>query len=167
MRDVLETLRPARSSSVAVQAIISSETEWKRMTVGNRNPPSSASRGNTPLPNGFDGVEFARRFVSDRYVPDSRVLEESIAFIKSEVRTCRIYGIGPTAIGFVDGDRHIDLVVVPKGNVNSIRKRLVLGLSRLHIDADLEVITDKQLSSYAGDPNSISHSVMMKGALLA
>lgn len=88
------------------------------------------------MPERYDGVDFARRFVSDSYVPDDVAVEESVSLIRRTVGECRVYGLGETAEGRVDGDRVVRfIVVVPHGDTGDIRKRIVLGLVNMHLDA--------------------------------
>lgn len=112
----------------------------------------------------YVGVEYARRFLSDRYVPDDRVIEESVATVRRVLGSCRVYALGPTAAMYVGNERHVELVaVVPGGDTEDMRKRAILELVRLHIDADLEVITEAQFEAYADEPGSISYEVARRG----
>ena len=113
---------------------------------------------------GYVGVEYARRFMSDRYVPDDRVIEESVATVRRVLGQCSVYAMGPTAAMYVGDERHVELVaVVPGGDTEDMSKRAILELVRLHIDADLEVITEAQVAMYADEPGSISYEVVRRG----
>ena len=136
------------------------------MRFGSRNP-ASVSRTPVVLPQGYDGVDYARRFVSDSYVPDDIAVDSSISFIRDTVGECQIYGLGMTGLKRIDGDRGVNfIVVVPNGNIKNIRKKLTLGLANMHLDARVEVITESQMETYRDDPNSFSHEAAYHGVLL-
>ena len=119
------------------------------------------------MPERYVGVDFARRFVSDSFVPDDIAVEESVSFIRRTAGECRIYGIGETGLKRIDGDRGVNFIeVVPNGNIKNIRKKLALGLANMHLDARVEVITEAQMETYRDDPNSISHEAIHHGVLL-
>ena len=119
------------------------------------------------IPERYDGVDFARRFVSDSYVPDDVAVQESVSFIRRTAGECRIYGLGETGRGRVGEDRIVRfIVVVPHGDIGGIRKRIMLALANMHLDARVEVITEAQMESYHDDPNSISHEAFHHGVPL-
>ena len=137
------------------------------MRIGSRNPPTAETRRSIPLPPNYDGVDFARKYVSDSYVPDDVAVAESIRFIRETVGDCMIYGLGMTALGRLEDERKVNFVVViPNGNIRNIRRRLALGLANMHLDARVEVITESQMKAYRDDPNSISHEAFYQGVLL-
>ena len=119
------------------------------------------------MPDRYDGVDFARRSVSDSYVPDDVAVEESVSFIRRTAGECRIYGLGETGRGRVDADRIVRfIVVIPNGDTCGIRKRIVLGLANMHLDAGVEVVTESQMESYRDDPCSISYQAFHHGVPL-
>ena len=136
------------------------------MRIGSRDPPTAEKRGHVPPPD-YDGVDFARRYVSDSYVPDDVAVAESVRFIRETVGDCMIYGLGMTALGRLEDERKVNFVVViPSGDTCSIRRRLALGLANMHLDARVEVIAESQMKAYRDDPNSISHEAFYQGVLL-
>ena len=131
-----------------------------------RSSKDAVPEGWDPSWGPYDGVEYARRRFSERYIPDGDVLDESARFIRESVGGCLIYDVSEP-FRHSPGERHVDLVVVvAEGDPQRLRKRISLGLAGLHIDADVAVVSETQFMKYRDDPNSHSHRACCKGRLL-
>ena len=97
-----------------------------------------------PFVGPYDGVEYARRRFSERYIPDGDVLDESARFIRETVGGCLIYDVSEP-FRHSPEERHVDLVVVvAEGDPQKLHKRISIGLANIHIDADVAVVTETQ-----------------------
>lgn len=132
------------------------------------NPPSATSAPTHPSDSVQRRLEYVRTLMAGEYIPDENVLGATCEWIRRSFGPCRIFAYGPCGDGYVDRHRHIDLIVaIESGSTERVQHDILLGTATMFIDANVAVITTRDLIDYGDVPGSYSHLALTEGCEVA